>query len=261
MKSSLTSISKDPSLDVWKQPSSITVPTPKLHYINQLIQQWLSLPEVQSKLKEEVNAIKNGTSKYLKNRQSADFTDTDTSIIENGLRPRELSPRPGDSSPPRSPSPFSLLKTSRSTRDPNSPAHEKEHPLPKKICLFQEDSPSTTTTQTPVLPIPKISSLTHSLPNSNSPPKFYFPKGPPDTMSDIDYRQHITQSVFAVFKRSKDGFITRVEFQEVTRTIGLPVYWKEPLFALISAGSDRISFPAFKRMWKSLNEHCHDGRS
>ena len=258
MKGSLSSISKESSFDVWKRPSSITVPTPKLHYINQLIQQWLSLPEVQNKLKEEVIAIKNGTSKYLKNRQSADLTDTDNSIIENGLRPRELSPRPGDNSPPRSPSPFSLLKTSRSTRDPSSPAHDKEHPFPKKICLFQEESPATATTQTPVLPIPRISSLTHTLPDSNSPPKFFFPKGPPDSMADTDYRQHITQSVLAVFKRSKDGFITRVEFQEVTRTIGFPIYWKEPLFALISAGSDRISFPAFKRMWKSLNEHCHD---
>ena len=256
MKSSL--ITKESTLEVWKQPSSITVPTPKLHYINQLIQQWLSLPEVQNKLKEEVTAIKNGTSKYLKNRQSADLTDTDTSIIENGIRPRDFSPRPGDNSPPRSPSPFSLLKTSRSIRDPNSPAHEKEHPVPKKICLFQEESPATTTPVASTLPRLKVSSLTHTLPDSNSPPKFYFPKGSPDSIADTDYRQHITQSVLAVFKRSKDGFITRVEFQEVTRTIGFPIYWKEPLFALISAGSDRVSFPAFKRMWRSLNEHCHD---
>ena len=77
-------------------------------------------------------------------------------------------------------------------------------------------------------------------------------------MADPDYRQHITQAVQALFKRSSDGFLTRVEFQEVTRTVGFPFYWKEPLFSLMSAGSDRISFPAFKRMWRSLNEVCHD---
>ncbi|KAI6648954.1 Serine/threonine-protein phosphatase 2A regulatory subunit B'' subunit alpha isoform X3 [Oopsacas minuta] len=260
MKNTISTISKEttipPITEVWKQSPSITLPTPKLHYINQLIQQWLSLPEVQNTLREEVNAIKNGTSKYLKNnRQSADMTDTDTSLLETGVRPRELSPRPGDGSPPRSPSPFSLLKTSRSIRDPNSPAHEKEHPYPKKICLLQEES---TTTQTPQQPIPKISSLTHSTPDTTTLPKFYFPKGFPDSMADTDYRQHITQSVQAIFKRSKDGFITRIEFQEVTKSIGFPIYWKEPLFSLMSAGSDRISFPAFKRMWKSLNEECHD---
>ena len=261
MKSSFENTAKELKLnqmtDVWKQSPAIALPTPKLHYINQLIQQWLSLPEVQDKLREEVNAIKNGTSKYLKNRQSADLSDADTSVLDNGLRPRELSPRPGDSSPPRSPSPFSLLKTSRSTRDSTSPVHEKEHPRPKKICLLQEEQQTTPTT---TIPNPKLSSLTHSLtkPNNINIPSFYFPKGKPDPMADSDYRQHITQSVLAIFKRSKDGFITRAEFPEVTRTIGLPVYWKEPLFSLMSAGSDRVSFPAFKRMWKSLNENCND---
>ena len=78
----------------------------------------------------------------------------------------------------------------------------------------------------------RSNSLTGTLPGQL--PRFYFPNGRPYTSHEVETQ---IKRIIAVFERFPSRTVTRKEFGGVLKLVGIPVYWKEPLFRIVFANA------------------------
>ncbi|VCX38563.1 unnamed protein product [Gulo gulo] len=91
---------------------------------------------------------------------------------------------------------------------------------------------------------------------SRNIPTFYFPRGRPKDMVNIDAVITKIERTFAQFPHER---ATMEDMGRVAKACGCPLYWKGPLFC--SAGGERtgaVSVHKFVAMWRKVLQNCHD---
>lgn len=74
----------------------------------------------------------------------------------------------------------------------------------------------------------RSNSLTGTLPGQL--PRFYFPNGRPYSSHEVETQ---IKRIIAVFERFPSRSVTRKDLGGVLKLVGIPVYWKEPLFQAV----------------------------
>lgn len=102
--------------------------------------------------------------------------------------------------------------------------------------VAQPPQPKSSTTPPSISSIPSFqrrfsrsNSLTGSLPGQL--PRFYFPNGRPYSSQAVESQ---IRKIVAVFERFPSRTVTRKEIGGVLKLVGIPVYWKEPLFRAVA---------------------------
>ncbi|CAF0791931.1 unnamed protein product, partial [Brachionus calyciflorus] len=90
-------------------------------------------------------------------------------------------------------------------------------------------------------------------------PQFHFPSGRPDEKkfkNDADTMKLVSQE----FKQVKDGKMSKDEFAQVCKLIGLPKFWKILLFRTCTNTSklNYLTFNVFEQTWTKLSQSCFD---
>ncbi|MGH0147330.1 UNVERIFIED_CONTAM: hypothetical protein FKN15_015040 [Acipenser sinensis] len=91
---------------------------------------------------------------------------------------------------------------------------------------------------------------------SESIPKFYFPRGRPKPNINIDALISRIEKTFSQFPNER---ATLEDMGKVAKACECPLYWKAPLF--YAAGGDRTGFVSvhkFIAMWRKKLQTCHD---
>lgn len=76
----------------------------------------------------------------------------------------------------------------------------------------------------------RSNSLTGTLPGQL--PRFYYPNGRPYSSHEVESQ---IKKIIAIFERFPSRTVTRKEFGGVLKLVGIPVYWKGPLFQVVLA--------------------------
>jgi len=91
-------------------------------------------------------------------------------------------------------------------------------------------------------------------------PQFFFPFGRPgDEFVDEKAKVRLIGRTFA---KVTNGKAALAQFNDIVQILGVPLYWKYPLFA--SCGGSRVghvTFDKFASVWESLTDTCHDQAS
>lgn len=70
-------------------------------------------------------------------------------------------------------------------------------------------------------------------------PKFYYPLGRPYSSHEVETQ---IKRISGVFDRFPSRVVGRKEFATILKLVGLPIYWKEPLFsAVLTANNNNIN--------------------
>lgn len=210
--------------------------------VDELFLRWLSMPETQRVLRNDLNKLIQGrplSPRQLSSPGSANAiggasrpisppappTSSPNQLLRSPRSPRERSfRRPGSKSPPRSP----RLENNEGTKYPM----KDKHLILNNVRIFQ-------------------GCAAHL-------PQFHFPLGKPEDSTSCEIA---LSKVAQIFKLYKSG-IPKEEFGPVAKACGLPLYWREPLF--FAAGGHKhgyVTLPMFNAMWKSLTSNCHDDAS
>ncbi|XP_067056210.1 serine/threonine-protein phosphatase 2A regulatory subunit B'' subunit beta-like [Acropora muricata] len=209
--------------------------------VDELFLRWLSMPDTQRILRNDLNKLIQG--RPLSPRQLSPVQNT-----IGGARP--ISPP----APPTS-SPTQLLRSPRSPRERTSRKTSSKSP-PRSPRLENHDG-----TKYQMKDKTLVLNNVRIVPGCAAKlPQFYFPLGKPDDSNSALYDDKLSE-VTKVFQRF-DGSVPNGEFGAVAKACGLPLYWREPLFA--TAGGHKhgfVTLPMFTVMWKSLTSQYHDNAS
>ncbi|KAK2566527.1 Serine/threonine-protein phosphatase 2A regulatory subunit B'' subunit beta [Acropora cervicornis] len=209
--------------------------------VDELFLRWLSMPDTQRILRNDLNKLIQG--RPLSPRQLSPVQNT-----IGGARP--ISPP----APPTS-SPTQLLRSPRSPRERTSRKTSSKSP-PRSPRLENHDG-----TKNQMKDKTLVLNNVRIVPGCAAKlPQFYFPLGKPDDSNSALYDDKLSE-VTKVFQRF-DGSVPNGEFGAVAKACGLPLYWREPLFA--TAGGHKhgfVTLPMFTVMWKSLTSQYHDNAS
>lgn len=102
--------------------------------------------------------------------------------------------------------------------------------------VTEPKSPTTTTTTVDGKSVPvfrrfsRSNSLTGTLPGQL--PRFYYPNGRPYSSHEVESQ---IKKIIAIFERFPSRTVSRKEFGGVLKLVGIPVYWKGPLFQVVLA--------------------------
>ncbi|XP_051778997.1 serine/threonine-protein phosphatase 2A regulatory subunit B'' subunit alpha [Erpetoichthys calabaricus] len=111
----------------------------------------------------------------------------------------------------------------------------------------------------PATPPPTVHKPVVTIPASINIPRFYFPKGLPNTNANLDETIAKIETTFAEFEEEKADIY---EMGKIAKVCGCPLYWKAPMFN--AAGGERtgfVSVHAFIAMWRKLLHSCYDDAS
>jgi hypothetical protein len=78
-------------------------------------------------------------------------------------------------------------------------------------------------------------------------PRFFYPNGKPPTAKQLQER---LDKIIAFFSPIADRLLNRSSAGQLCVACSLPVYWKEPLFSLVSGGKSHLSAEQFIDFWK-----------
>jgi hypothetical protein len=83
---------------------------------------------------------------------------------------------------------------------------------------------------------------------SESIAPFYFPFGKPAESNNQQLDQIIKQ-INQFFKSIKDGYCGREHITDLCKASNLPIYWKEPLFLMLSQ-NNQITHDSYLIFWR-----------
>uniref|UniRef100_H3AW25 Protein phosphatase 2 regulatory subunit B''alpha n=1 Tax=Latimeria chalumnae TaxID=7897 RepID=H3AW25_LATCH len=120
-------------------------------------------------------------------------------------------------------------------------------------------SPVNSTPITRPLSPPPVNKAVVTAPVSINIPRFYFPKGLPNSSTNHEETIAKIEAAFAEFDDEKADIY---EMGKIAKACGCPLYWKAPMFN--AAGGERtgfVSVHAFIAMWRKSLYTCHDDAS
>ncbi|XP_032229153.2 serine/threonine-protein phosphatase 2A regulatory subunit B'' subunit beta isoform X2 [Nematostella vectensis] len=211
--------------------------------VDELFLRWLSMPETQKILHEDLERV-------IEGRPIAEKTDKNVLSNLTVGSSRSVSPPAPSSSPtpsrsPRSPRDVRALRKSGTKTPPISPRLER-HGSGKN--LMKEH-----------VKIDLNGSEIREGCAANIP-QFYFPNGPPPPSGkrlELTFKR--VSEVFGVFEGGK---AKKEQFSSVTKACNLPLYWKQPLFACAGGNKNGfVTLPMFTSMWRRVSATCHDDAS
>ncbi|XP_063298311.1 serine/threonine-protein phosphatase 2A regulatory subunit B'' subunit alpha isoform X2 [Pelobates fuscus] len=134
-----------------------------------------------------------------------------------------------------------------------------------KVQNKQEKKPGTPppvpviTPPRPASPPPAINKVIVAPPIAINIPRFYFPKGLPNSVSTSEDLISKIEGVFSSMEEEKADIY---EMAKIAKVCGCPLYWKAAMFN--AAGGERtgvVSVHSFIAMWRKLLQICHDDAS
>uniref|UniRef100_F7DI85 Protein phosphatase 2 regulatory subunit B''alpha n=1 Tax=Ornithorhynchus anatinus TaxID=9258 RepID=F7DI85_ORNAN len=111
----------------------------------------------------------------------------------------------------------------------------------------------------PLSPLPNVNNAASHAPSSVNIPRFYFPKGLPDTCTNHEQSLAKIEATFGEIEDEKSDIY---EMGKIAKACGCPLYWKAPMFN--AAGGERtgfVSVHSFIAMWRKLLYNYHDDAS
>ncbi|KAL4220124.1 Serine/threonine-protein phosphatase 2A regulatory subunit B'' subunit alpha [Mactra antiquata] len=172
------------------------------------------------------NNHRNGTSKTLSNGSSSNSKDKDNNSVLKDIRDKELE------------------KENTNINVHNNNVSQNIDTLTTSLKESRTKKKDNSSKQ--------IKSV---IPNANIP-KFHFPMGRP---SDKDDTEDVLLRVSQEFSKIEGGKAYKQHMAVITKTCGLPLYWKCPLF-MACGGTKQgfITYQMFSSAWKRLSQTCHD---
>ncbi|XP_064394200.1 serine/threonine-protein phosphatase 2A regulatory subunit B'' subunit delta-like isoform X2 [Halichondria panicea] len=266
--------------------TSILVPDSRKK-VDELFLFWLSEPSTQEMLRKELAKLR-GVSQ---NELNIDYLDLSipTSSFTSTLRPsspnlRAPSPPPGLSRSPKSP-----RGRSRSPKKGHRSPKNQEHGLSKSVRaqdmqkVYEEnvdevdfaiqsngsENESNLISKPAAIDVkrrgrsrsPKPADLPKAPAHHQVIPQFYFPHGKPNAEENVE---ECLQKAEKIFAEQLNGELGQSHFEDVSKVLGVPLYWKAPLFvASLGKAKDRttVTFPMLQKMWRRVTSHCHDDAS
>ncbi|CAH2246355.1 serine threonine- phosphatase 2A regulatory subunit B subunit alpha isoform X1 [Pelobates cultripes] len=134
-----------------------------------------------------------------------------------------------------------------------------------KVQNKQEKKPGTPppvpviTPPRPASPPPAINKVIVAPPIAINIPRFYFPKGLPNSVST---NEDLISKIEGVFSSMEEEKADIYEMAKIAKVCGCPLYWKAAMFN--AAGGERtgvVSVHSFIAMWRKLLQICHDDAS
>ena len=108
-----------------------------------------------------------------------------------------------------------------------STQHHHHHNLYHKSASDEPKSPTIASVST-FRRFSRSNSLTGTLPGQL--PRFYFPNGRPYSSHEVETQ---IKKIISVFERFPSRSVTLKDLGGVLKLVGIPVYWKEPLFRAV----------------------------
>jgi len=96
-----------------------------------------------------------------------------------------------------------------------------------------------------------------SQPLRHPPPRFYFPRGRPNSAPQLQRQRRLLSEVTEIFNKFENGVAQKSDFGEIIRALCMPLYWKSILFR--ACGGFRNSFVTLGSLtttWNQLWDHC-----
>ncbi|CAH1782221.1 unnamed protein product [Owenia fusiformis] len=234
--------------------------------VDELFLRWLSEPDTQQLLKENLRQIIKG--EPIKHPPSSGNSSKSGRPTSPRIRPGSpstppCSPPPGKLQSPRSPrkavagnkfgnrnnsSNSKITKESKDTfllekqREIQERKREREQQLLGAGDVKNKDNEQNKNSNQRTLNI--------------NLPRFYFPNGHP---IGNDENEQILRKVSEVFKKSEGGKAAKTQMENIMKTCGLPYYWRHLIYS--ASGGDKlgyITFSSFSTMWKRVCQQCHD---
>ncbi|XP_052104498.1 serine/threonine-protein phosphatase 2A regulatory subunit B'' subunit beta-like isoform X2 [Mytilus californianus] len=247
--------------------------------VDELFLRWLSEPETQNSLKENLRQLTHG--------EALTTPLSHYSLASPRSSSGKQSPRLRPTSPPFSP-PTSKLPSPRSPRRPLSTKNNHRNGGTKTNLTVQtgkdvkeiikkdnelikerdkenkELSPSLTTATSTITTVTDTSKDTKrhdagkTLQNVNIP-KFYYPYGKPINKEETE---KILDKVSKEFSKLEGGKAFLHNFGPITKVINLPLYWKSLLYTASGGNKNGyVTFQMFAAMWRKVFSVCHDAAS
>ncbi|MGH0119361.1 UNVERIFIED_CONTAM: hypothetical protein FKN15_006092 [Acipenser sinensis] len=209
--------------------------------VDELFLNWLSETTTQLMLKDYLKRIKNGERFDCGEGDLKDNRPLVCSENKNNFRSKQkvtdkaVSSLSAPSSPP---SPITTALPSGNTGSPRVGQNRAvRRSIGSKLAQVKKEEPLTPA-------------------QSESIPKFYFPRGRPKPNINIDALISRIEKTFSQFPNER---ATLEDMGKVAKACECPLYWKAPLF--YAAGGDRTGFVSvhkFIAMWRKKLQTCHD---
>lgn len=259
-------------------------PTLKLK-VDELFLRWLSEPDTQQILKENLRQLTHGETLTTPVPYSAQASPRSSSKLSPRLRPTSptFSPPTAKLPSPRSPRrPLTNKSNHRNGstktnisiqngKDVKDSIKKDTNELIKDRDKENNELSPSLSTGTSTIPTVTVSDSTKDtkgkrdnagkskqLKNLNIP-KFYYPHGKPVNKEETE---KILDKVSKEFSKLEGGKAFLNNFGPITKVINLPLYWKSLLYVAAGGGKNGyVTFQMFSVMWKKVFSVCHDPAS